>query len=116
MGFELKCGQRSALIARARFVNPDMNRNAGIMRLIYRRERSSPIDASEPASIAMGKHIQWAAFECRRIRDYFLPVISDQAARLHIIIGQPACLCVGGGNTLGGGKPHKSLSHLLQRS
>jgi len=48
-------GQAGALVARAGLVDPDMNRDAGIVRDIDGGQRRTPIDRRQPAGIAMGQ-------------------------------------------------------------
>ena len=55
---ELARGQRRALIARPGLVDPDMDRKAGIVRLVDRRGGRAPVDRRQPAGIAMGQDIE----------------------------------------------------------
>jgi hypothetical protein len=48
------CG---ALVARARLVDPDMERDALIVRHVDRRQGGAEIDRREPARVAMGQHL-----------------------------------------------------------
>ncbi len=54
-------GEAGALIARPGLVDPDMERDAAIMRQIDRRERRAPIDRREPAGVAMGQDLDAAS-------------------------------------------------------
>src|SRR6516164_5552206 len=45
---ELPGGEPGALVARPRLVDPNMNRNAVVMRAVDRSERGSPIDGGQP--------------------------------------------------------------------
>ena len=79
---ELEGGERGALIARARFVDPDMQRNACVMRHVDRRERGAPIDAGEPAGIAMGEDVERCRLLFRgRFAEDFEAVLADACGR-----------------------------------
>ena len=53
-------GERRALVARPRFIDPDVDPASRIMRHENRRERRAPIDAREPARIAMSENVELA--------------------------------------------------------
>ena len=57
---ELPGRQAGALVARPRLVDPDMDRDAGIVRLVDRRQRGAPVDGGEPAGVAMGERVDAA--------------------------------------------------------
>ena len=68
--------QRGALVARAGFVDPDMDGDAGIVGLVDRRERGAPIDGGEPAGVAMGQDVDRAR-RWRPACDQRQPVSTD---------------------------------------
>ena len=55
---ELPGGERGALVARARLVDPDVDRYAFIVSLVDWGRRGAPVDAGEPAGVAVGEHVQ----------------------------------------------------------
>src|SRR5207302_411086 len=63
---ELVGGERGALIARPRLVHPHVDVDAGVVRHVYGGQRRAPIDAGEPARVAMGEHVDASAFAPRR--------------------------------------------------
>ena len=51
---ELPRGQRGALVARPRLVDPDMQVDTGLVCLVDRGQRGAPVHRREPAGVAMG--------------------------------------------------------------
>ena len=54
---QLPRGQRGALVARPRLVDPDVNRNARVVRRVDARQRRPPVDRRQPARVAVGEHL-----------------------------------------------------------
>ena len=54
---KLEGRERGALIARARFIDPNVDFDAFVVRLIDRRCRGAPVDAGDPAGVAMRQDI-----------------------------------------------------------
>src|SRR2546427_12292817 len=54
---ELPGGERGALVAWARLVDPDMDRYPAIMRRIDRCSRGAQIHGGEKTGITMGQHV-----------------------------------------------------------
>ena len=85
---ELERGQRCTLIARTRLVHPHMQWDARIMRHIKRRQRRAPIDAGEPAGIAMREHIERLAVLLRGgFAQNLQAVLADGTAGLDVFVG-----------------------------
>ena len=57
---QFESGEARALIARARLIDPDMDRDSGARRLVNRRQRRAPVDGREPAGVAMGEDVHGA--------------------------------------------------------
>ena len=55
---QLPRGETGPLVARPRLVDPDVNREAGIMRQINGRSGGAPVDRGEPARVAMGENVK----------------------------------------------------------
>ena len=89
---ELPGGQAGALVARPGFVDPDMDRDAGIMGAIDRRQRRAPVDGGEPAGIAMGQHLDRlrGAAALPRLLDQPGAMPADRAADRDIGLGDLA--------------------------
>src|SRR3989338_6199452 len=85
------CGQACALISRPRFIYPHMNLNSFIEGFIYRSCGGAPINAGEPAGIAVRKNIDGLIFllardsfdQCEAVFTYFL-------ASFYILIRKPS--------------------------
>ena len=85
---EFPGGERGALVARAGLVDPDMERDTGVVRGVDRRQRGADVHGRKPAGIAMGQHIdafavlfpggngldQLAAVAADRLVDHDVPV------------------------------------------
>ncbi len=54
---ELPRGQ-SALVARPRFVYPNMDGDSRVVRHVDGRQGGSPVDGCDPTGIAMGEHVE----------------------------------------------------------
>src|SRR3546814_10859898 len=80
-------GQRRALVARARLVHPDVERNACVMRQIERRKRGPIVDRREPARVAMGQDIERTAGPAGRHRaQYAKAMLAYGAVQLDILV------------------------------
>ena len=87
MRAELERGERSALIARPRLVDPHMQVDALVERAVDRRQRRAPIDAGEPAGIAMGEDVDaFAALLVGMRLDQAEPMLADPAIGLDILV------------------------------
>ena len=64
-----------------------MDEYAGIVGLIDRRERGSPIHAREPTGIAMGEHTQRSIFANRKRFDQLPTVPADSFTGCNIFVG-----------------------------
>ena len=99
--------RQSALVARPRFVNPDMQRDTCIMGVIHRRRCGAPIDGRDPASVTVGQqaHGFAAGFLGRDILDKLQTVQPNLAIDLNIFVR----------NIVGEGQCHPCPVHLRQR-
>ena len=99
---ELPGGEAGALVARPGLVDPDMERDAGIMRAIDRRQRRAPIDRGEPAGIAMGQDLDRprGAAAAPGLLDQPGAVLADRAVDRDIRLGDLAGARQGGGEAL----------------
>ena len=85
---EFEGGQRRALIARAGLIDPNVNRNPGIMRVIDRRRRRAPVDTGEPPGVAMGQDVDGFVIFFRRDGfDDVEAMDADTAAHLDVVLG-----------------------------
>ena len=88
MAAQFKRGQRSALVARAGFIHPDMQRDAGVMRQIDRRQGGAVIHRRQPAGIAMGEDVDGlAGLLCSDLPDDFQAMLADGHRHRHIFVG-----------------------------
>src|SRR5690242_784035 len=93
---ELPRRQAGTLVARPRFVDPDMDRQAGLVRLVDRRKRGAPIDGGEPAGIAMGEGVEALAVARLERTDQRQAILADAPADLHILVADLGGPLVGG--------------------
>src|SRR5262245_28185190 len=113
---ELEGGKRGTLIARPRLVHPHMNGDALVMGAVDRRERRAPIDASEPACIAMGEDIDPLAPLLLGMRaNDPEPMLADPAAGLHVLVADLGGASVGSGKALLARQVAHGVSHLVER-
>src|SRR5439155_10462953 len=82
---ELPGGQAGPLIAGPRFVNPDMDRDAGIVRLVDRRQCRAPVDGGEPAGVAVGEGVDALAARLEAA-DLAEAMLADAPADLDILV------------------------------
>ena len=94
-----------------------MDRDAGVMRHVDRRQRRAPIDAGEPAGIAMGEDVE-------RLRPFFFAaaslqnleaVLADGAAHLDILVRDLRGLRPGDRGALLARMVAQHVAHALQR-
>ncbi len=82
--------QRRPLVARARLIDPDMDRQPGVVRHENRCEGGAPIDACQPARVAMSQHVQLRSG--RFLRQHFAKnreaVTADRLVHGDILIAQ----------------------------
>ena len=115
---ELPGGQRGALVARPRLVDPDMDGDARVVRQIDRRGRGAPIDGREPAGVAMGQHVDALA-------GLLLAPRSPRSARgragrcAWLIATSSSAISparrIGGRDAFGGGSGRSTAPHLVER-
>src|SRR5204862_5611519 len=91
---ELPRGQAGALVARPRLVDPDVDRDAGVVRLVDRRQGGAPVDRRQPARVAMGEGVDAVAAR-RHTPDLGEPVLADAAANLGILVADLGRATVG---------------------
>ena len=110
-------GELRALIARARFVDIDVDRNAGLDRQIDRRGGGAVIDRRQPAGVAMGEDVDPFArlLPGGDLLDDGEPVAADGAVEFDILVGDLGGALVGGGDALGHGQRLQELAHFIQR-
>ncbi len=117
MAAELEGGERGALVARPCFIDPDMEFDAGIMRLVDRRQRGTPIDTGEPARIAMGQNVEGFArlFLRRRVPNDFETMLADGLADFDILVGNARGLGPGQVCALFARLIAQHIAHALER-
>ena len=101
VGIELERGQGRTLVPRAGLVHEDVDRHAGIVGHVDRRQSRSPIHRGEPAGVAMGQYVDGAALQTMQVAEDLRAVDADGVAALHIFLGDAAGLRVGEGRALG---------------
>ena len=105
---ELPGGQRRALVARPRLVDPDMDSDAALVRGVDRRGRGAPIDGGEPAGVAMGENLDRFArlFFARGDRlDELHPVPADRPVDGDVLLADRGRARIGRGDARGLGEP-----------
>ena len=117
---EFPRGERRALVARPRFIDPDMDGQPGIVGHENRRERRAPIDAGEPAGVAMGEDVElahaWRGFFRQNFAENFEAVTADGFVDRDILVAQ-----LGGAfarrrsRRFSGGKLRDRGLHLVER-
>ena len=114
---EFPGGQRSALIARPGLVDPDVNREAAIVRQIDRRRRRSPVDRRQPAGVAMRQDVDgFAGLLGRGDRlDQRQTMPADFPVDRHILFGDLTGALIGGLARAEGGSGRKRPPHLVER-
>ncbi len=110
---KLPAGQMRPLIARPRLIDPDMDRNAPIIRLIDGRERRSPVNGGQPAGVAMGEDIELALLSLRfpYATEDLQPVIADSAVDRDVLIADLRRLLIGRRYTLALRQRQEQLLH-----
>ena len=113
---ELEGGQRGALVARPGLVDPDMDRDAGIVRGVDRRGGGAPIDGRQPTGVAMGENIdRRAALGRRELGDESGAVAADGAADLDIVVADRRRVGIGGGPSFAVGQGRENAAHFVER-
>ena len=116
MRAKLERRERSALVARPRLVHPHMDFDALVMRAIDRRKRRAPVDASEPAGIAMGEDVDHRPILLVGMRaDDAEPMLAYSAVGLHILVADRGGAGEGGGDALVARLVAYRLLHLVER-
>ena len=82
---EFPGGEASALVARPRLVDPDMDRQPGIVRGVDRRQRRAPVDGGQPAGVAVGQHLQALAARLQAA-DFRQAMLADAPADLDVFV------------------------------
>ncbi len=100
---EFPGGERGALVARARLVDPDMDGGAPIMRQIDRRRRRAPVDGGKPAGVAMGQDVDGFAglFPRRDSLDQADAMTGDVLVDRDVLLGDFVGARIGGGAARG---------------
>jgi hypothetical protein len=79
--------QRRALVARPGFVDPHVQGNARVVRLVDGRQRGSVVDGGQPAGIAVGKHVDApAGLLLGELGQDVLAVFADGGAAGHVLV------------------------------
>ena len=113
---QLPGGERGALVARPRLVDPDMDRQAALEGEIDRRRGGAPIHGREPAGIAMGQDLDRLALApCRRGLDQRQPGLADGPVDRHILLGDRRRLAIGQRRALGRPAVAQGVLHAVQR-
>ena len=108
-------GGKQALVARTRFVDPDLQRHAGIVRLVDRRQRGAVIDGGDPAGVAVGQHLHRPAELKVQCGQQFGAVPADVAIDRNVLFRDAAGLGPRGGGTLVGRQGAGNASHAIKR-
>ena len=84
-------GEAGALVARPRLVDPDVHRNAGVVRTVDDAERRAPVDAGDPAGVAMGEDVDRSdrALGLVGLADQRQPVLGDRRIGGDVFFGEP---------------------------
>ena len=85
-------GKTGPLVAGARLINPDMDRNTGIMGRINRGRGGTIVDKCQPTRIAVGQNINraFSTFSFKNILKHGETVLPDSTAEVDILIGHTA--------------------------
>ena len=96
-------GELGALVARARLVDIDVDRNAGLGGEIDRRGGGAVVDRRQPAGIAVGEDVdRLAGLLLRRDPlDDLKAVPADRAVEFDVLVGDLAGAAPGGGGAVG---------------
>ena len=110
-------GQLGALVARARLVDIDVDRNAGFGGEIDRRGGGAVVDGGQPAGIAVGQDVDRFAGLLGRgdLPDDLQAVLADAAVELDILVGDLGGPPIGGLGALGRRQGRQHAAHLVQR-
>ena len=113
---QLPGGQRGALVARPRLVDPDMDRQALVMGAIDRRRGRAPIDRGKPAGIAMGQDVDRLArpLALRRGLDQRQAMPADGGIDGDILLADLAGAAIGGRHAFARRQRQKRLAHAVQ--
>ena len=85
---QLPGSQPRPLVARARLVDPDMDWNSPIVGSVDRRSRASIVDKRQPASVAVGQHVDRSTtFAGGNFFDQPKPMFADLPAKAGIFVG-----------------------------
>ncbi len=109
--------QGRALVAGPRLVDPDMDRDAGVVRDIDRGQRRTPVDGGKPARIAVGQDVDrmTGRFSRRDRADQRQAVLADGAAERHVLVADQRRLGIGGLRARPGLQPRQPAAHARQR-
>ena len=113
---ELPGGELGALVARPRFIDIDMNRNAFFAGKIDRRRRGSVIHGGEPAGIAMGEDIHRLAWLLARgdLLDDREAMLADGAVEQHVFLGDGRGPAIGCFLSSGFRQAAQEAAHVIQ--
>ncbi len=82
-------GGEGTLVARAGFIHPDMDRNAGVMGLVHRARRRAPVHGRNPAGVAMGQDADRLSVLLARcdLADDLKTILADAVVDADIFVG-----------------------------
>jgi hypothetical protein len=107
---ELPGGQPRALVAGAGLVDPDVDRDAALDRLVDPRQRRPVVDRGEPARVAVGEdlHRPLPAGRLPAALDERRAVLADRPVDRHVLVADPRRLGV---RTLGAPRRRQPPDH-----
>ena len=77
----------TTLVARPRFVHPDVQWQSGVVGAVNRRQRGTPVDRGQPARVAMGEHLQRApALFPVQVLEQAQAVVSDGPVDVYVLV------------------------------
>src|SRR5579883_3055067 len=113
---KLPSRERGALIARPRFINPNMQSDSFVMRHVNWRGGGAPVHRCEPPRIAMCQNIESAALlaGCCSF-DQGKPISADRTAEFYILLRDGSGMSETGPAAFSWGHGQKMLPHGLNR-
>ncbi len=112
---ELPRRQARALVARARLIDPDVQRQARRVRLVDRRGGGAPVHRGEPAGIAVRQHAHRAGLARGDGVQQRQAVATDRGVDGHVVLADRVGLVPCGGGTLGMWRAHHVPVHAFER-
>ena len=109
-------GEQSALVARARLVDPYVNWNAGVVREIDRRGRGAVIDRRQPAGVAMRQDVERAIGVLRvEGAEQREAMRADRLVERDVLVADRIGARESGGGAVGGGEGADCGGDLVER-